>query len=73
MPPPPQLADRNATLFFRILIDNLEELAPIVYTPTVGEVCLRFGSLFRRAVGMYFSSDDRGEFASMVYNWPYDV
>ena len=64
------LQDRNETLFFRVLIDNLEALAPFVYTPTVGQVCLRFGSYFRRARGMYFSSADRGLMSTMVYNWP---
>ena len=66
------LQDRNETLFFRVLMDNLEALAPFVYTPTVGQVCLRFGSYFRRARGMYFSSGDRGLFSSMVHNWPLD-
>lgn len=66
------LQDRNETLFFRVLIDNLERLAPYVYTPTVGQVCLRFGSYFRRARGMYFSSEDEGQYTAMVYNWPHD-
>lgn len=66
------LQDRNETLFYRVLIDNLEQLAPFVYTPTVGQVCLRFGSYFRRARGMYFSSADRGQMSTMVYNWPQD-
>jgi len=43
----------------QVLIDNLERLAPFVYTPTVGQVCQRFGSYFRRARGMYFSAQDR--------------
>jgi hypothetical protein len=64
------LMDRNETLFFRLLIDHLAELSPIVYTPTVGLVCQRFGSYFRRARGMYFSSQDKGLMGSMVYNWP---
>jgi malic enzyme len=66
------LQDRNETLFFRVLIDHLESLAPVVYTPTVGEVCKRFGSYFQRPRGMYFSSADRGLFSSMVWNWPHD-
>lgn len=66
------LQDRNETLFFKVLLEHLEELSPIVYTPTVGEVCKRFGSYFQRPRGMYFSSADRGLFSSMVYNWPHD-
>lgn len=66
------LCDRNETLFYRLLIDNLEEFAPIVYTPTVGLVCQRFGSYFRRARGMYFSAQDRGLMGTMVHNWPRD-
>ena len=66
------LQDRNETLYFRLLIDNLEELSPIVYTPTVGRACQKFGSIFRRARGMYFSSQDVGQCAAMVNNWPHD-
>ncbi|KAL6042273.1 Malic enzyme, variant 2 [Balamuthia mandrillaris] len=64
------LLDRNETLFYRLLMDNIEDMAPIVYTPTVGEACLAFGSQFRRPRGMYFSSADKGEMSAMIYNWP---
>ena len=67
-----ELQDRNETLYFRLLIDNLEALAPIVYTPTVGLACQKFGSVFRRARGMYFSSQDKGQLATMCFNWPHD-
>jgi len=66
------LQDRNETLFYRLLIDNIKEMAPIIYTPTVGKTCLQFGQLYRRARGMYFSTQDRSHMASMVYNWPED-
>ncbi|KAJ6822048.1 NAD-dependent malic enzyme 62 kDa isoform, mitochondrial [Iris pallida] len=62
--------DRNETLYYKVLIDNIEEYAPIVYTPTVGLVCQNYSGLFRRPRGMYFSAEDRGEMMSMVYNWP---
>ncbi len=52
--------------------DNFEEMAPIVYTPTVGWACSHFSQLFRRPRGMFFSKYDRGEMASMVYNWERD-
>jgi malic enzyme len=42
------------------VLEWIDELAPIVYTPTIGEVCKRFGSYFQRARGMYLSSTDKG-------------
>lgn len=67
-----RLHDRNETMYYKVLIDNIEEYAPIVYTPTVGLVCQNYSGLFRRPRGMYFSAEDRGEMMSMVYNWPSD-
>ncbi|KAK4266797.1 hypothetical protein QN277_023671 [Acacia crassicarpa] len=65
-----RLHDRNETLYYRVLIDNIEEFAPIIYTPTVGLVCQNYSGLFRRPRGMYFSAKDKGEMMSMIYNWP---
>ena len=67
-----ELHDRNETLYHRLLVDYIEEIAPLVYTPTVGVVCQEFGYQFRRPRGMYFTRADRGYFSSMLYNWPYD-
>lgn len=66
------LMDRNTVLFYRILNSNFEKLAPIVYTPVVGEACQKFHAIYRRTRGMYFSMDDRAHFRTMVYNWPVD-
>ncbi|WOL07192.1 hypothetical protein Cni_G15930 [Canna indica] len=65
-----RLHDRNVTLYYRVLIDNIKDFAPIVYTPTVGLVCQNYGGLYRRPRGMYFSAKDKGEMMSMIYNWP---
>ncbi|KAJ4727330.1 Malic enzyme [Melia azedarach] len=65
-----RLHDRNETMYYKVLIANIEEYAPVVYTPTVGLVCQNYSGLFRRPRGMYFSAEDRGEMKSMVYNWP---
>ena len=64
------LHDRNETLYHRILVDHMEEMAPLIYTPTVGQACQEYGERFRRSMGMYFAEEDRGHMASMVYNWP---
>lgn len=64
------LHDLNETLYHRILVDHIEEMAPLIYTPTVGQACQELSLRFRRPRGMYFTEEDRGQMASMVYNWP---
>lgn len=67
-----RLKDRNETLYYRVLLENFAEMAPIVYTPTVGWVCSNYHHLWKRPRGMFFTAADRGHMASMVYNWPQD-
>ena len=49
------LHDRNETLYHRIIVDHVEEVAPLIYTPTVGQACKEFGTRYRRQRGMYFT------------------
>jgi malic enzyme len=63
------LYDRNEVLFFRLLIEHIEEMMPIVYTPTVGEACQRFSHIFRRTRGLYVGWDQRGRIAHVLRNY----
>ena len=63
------LHDRNETLFHRILVDCIEEVAPLVYTPTVGQVCQKFSQQFTRARGITITPGDRGCMGIIMENW----
>lgn len=66
------LLERNETLFFRTLINNIEEFMPLIYTPTVGQACKEFAQIFRRPHGFYITPDDRGSIREILNNWPDD-
>jgi malate dehydrogenase (oxaloacetate-decarboxylating)(NADP+) len=67
------LHDRNEALFFRVVCDNIDEIQPLIYTPTVGLACQRFGLIYQRPRGMFISANDRGRIAELLGNWPYEA
>ena len=65
-----QLQNRNEILFYRLVLENIEEMVPLIYTPTVGEACLKYGSIYRRPRGMFLSLRERGRIAEILRHWP---
>jgi malate dehydrogenase (oxaloacetate-decarboxylating)(NADP+) len=64
------LLDHNETLFYRTVMSDPARFLPIVYDPTIGEACLKFGHIYRQARGMYLSITRRGKVKEILRNWP---
>lgn len=65
------LQDRNETLYYSLMLEHLEEMLPIVYTPTVGKACQQFSHLFRRPRGLYISAPNIKNIDSILENAPF--
>jgi malate dehydrogenase (oxaloacetate-decarboxylating)(NADP+) len=64
------LLDHNETLFYRTVMSDPARFLPIVYDPTIGEACLKFGHIYRQPRGMYLSITRRGKVRDVLKNWP---
>ena len=64
------LQDRNEQLFYKTIMQNFAELLPIIYTPTVGQVCKEFSQIYRNDKGFFITPEDKGEIRQILDNWP---
>lgn len=64
------IQDTNETLYFRLINQHIEEMMPIIYTPTVGEACQKFSQIYRRNRGLFLSFEDQDELEAILNNAP---
>ncbi|KAI0941981.1 hypothetical protein AcW1_009680 [Taiwanofungus camphoratus] len=65
-----QLKDAEPRMFYKLCLENMSEITPIIYTPTVGDACLQFSHIYRRPEGLYISIKDKGSIGKVLRNWP---
>jgi len=66
------LQERNERLFYRTVIEHIDTILPLIYTPTVGEACKEFSHIAREPKGLFITPDDRGRIRGLLANWPQD-
>ena len=66
------LQGRNERLYYRTVMENIEEIMPLIYTPTVGQACKEFAHIFRDPKGFYITPEDKGDIRKILDNWPED-
>jgi len=64
------LQSRNERLYYRLILENIQEVMPLIYTPTVGQACKEFAAIFRQPKGIYITVKDRGKVKEILANWP---
>jgi malate dehydrogenase (oxaloacetate-decarboxylating)(NADP+) len=64
------LQERNERLFYRTVIEHIDRILPLIYTPTVGEACKEFSHIAREPKGFFITPDDRGKIRRILANWP---
>lgn len=64
------LQDRNERLFYKTVLEHIEEVMPLIYTPTVGQACKEFSHIFRHTQGFYINPEDQGHMVEVMANWP---
>ncbi|KIK98929.1 hypothetical protein PAXRUDRAFT_619188 [Paxillus rubicundulus Ve08.2h10] len=66
-----QLKDADVHTFYKLCLEHMSEITPLIYTPTVGDACLQYSSNFRRPEGLFISINDKGNIRNILRNWPY--
>jgi malate dehydrogenase (oxaloacetate-decarboxylating)(NADP+) len=64
------LQERNQGLFYRTVIEHVDRILPLIYTPTVGDACKEFSHIAREPKGFFITPEDRGEIRRILGNWP---
>lgn len=67
------LRNTNVHLFYRLVTKHIKDIAPLIYTPTVGDACLQWSHNYVQPEGLYLSYADKGHVASILHNWPQNV
>ena len=62
------LQDRNETLFYKLVLEHIDEMMPVVYTPVVGEACQKYSHIYRRGRGLYMNYDQKDMLEKLLIN-----